>query len=205
MIKSLLAIGATAVTLASPLSAATVTGALDVFVTSNFNTSTLSQDTLYVDPVNQAGTLSFSYDTLDAVPNGFGSSVVSFDTFGAAFNLFPSTLQLNLDLGGISQTWTQPEFLIAEATVDLSTGSVLESFDFVLLTTGASASIADPNIIDITPEPGFNFLRFDTAGNVTGIEIELQTVSPIPLPASFPLLAGGGLLLIALRRKSKKS
>ena len=116
MIKSLLAIGATAVTLASPLSAATVTGALDVFVTSNFNTSTLSQDTLYVDPVNQAGTLSFSYDTLDAVPNGFGSSVVSFDTFGAAFNLFPSTLQLNLDLGGISQTWTQPEFLIAEDT-----------------------------------------------------------------------------------------
>lgn len=197
-----------AISFASVAHAAPVTHFLDVFVTSNFNTTTGMNDALYVDPLTQAGTLSLSYDTGDALPNGTGSSTVFLDPFTAAFNFFPSSFDLTLSLGGVSQTWSQPEFLAAEATVDLATGTELESLDFVLLTIGGSASVANPNIIDITPELGTDFLRFDATGAVTGIELEIQTApapAPIPLPASLPLLAGGMLLLGAARTKSKKN
>lgn len=205
MLKHILAAGSVVVSLVGPAQAATVTHFLDVFVTSNFNTSTGMQETQYVDPVSQAGILTISYDTADAFDNGFGSSSVFLDGFAAFFNSFPSTFDLTLVLGGLSQTWSQSEFLIAEATVDGATATELESVDFILLTTGSSRSLANPNISDITPEPGFDFLRFDAAGNITGIELEIQTVAPIPLPASLPLLAAGVLLLGAFRKRVAQS
>lgn len=206
MMKSFFAVSATAVMIAGAAAATTVTGTWDVFVTSNNNTDTGMQDALYVDPVNAAGTLSFSFDSGDALDNGNGTSAVFLDGLSAAFNLFPSSFDLSLTLGGVMQTWTSADFLLAEVTVDNATTDVTFA-DFLILTEGPSASIADPNIIDITPAPGASFLRFDAAGAITGIDIEIQTqgVAPVPVPASLPLLATGALLLGALRRKSKKS
>lgn len=202
MIKRILAVCVTAFTLAGPAAAVPVSFTLDAFVTSNFNASTLTQQPQYVDPINPAGTLTFSYDTIDAIFNG-GS--VYFPDF---FNPGSTSFDLNLTLGGVAQTWNQFDFLIAQATVDLATASVLQNVDFILLTTGATAALADPNIVGITPVPGFlpsDYLRYDNNGSVNGINLELQTVNPatIPLPASMPLLAGAALLLVAFRRRSK--
>lgn len=205
MLKHFLAVTATALTMAGSALAAPVSFSLDAFVTSNFNASSGTAETQYVDPINPAGTLTLSYDTDDAFL-GFDSALIFFD----GFSLNPTAFDLTLTLGGVSQTWSQSEFLIAQAEADAETATVLQSVDFILLTTGPSASVADPNIIGITPVFGLepsDFLRFDAAGTVTGIDLELQTLSPtpVPLPGSLPLVATGAFVLVALRRRNKKA
>ncbi|MFK7880683.1 PEP-CTERM sorting domain-containing protein [Roseobacter sp.] len=206
MVKRFLAVTATAITMAGAAIAAPVSFTLDAFVTSNFNASTGLQETNFVDPDNPAGTLSLSYDTDDVF-----FSFVFFD----GLNLNPTSFDLSLTLGGVSQTWSQPEFLFAFAIADEATGTELEEAGFFLATSDASASLADPNIIGIAPDLfsfGGEFMRFDEFGAAVGINLEISSIeplddlpTPVPVPGSLPLLLTGAFAVVALRRRNKKS
>lgn len=205
MVKRFLAVTATAISLSGAAFAAPVSFTLDAFVTSNFNVSSGLSETDYVDSENAAGTLSLSYDTEDAF-SGF--------VFLDGANLFPSSLDLTLTLGGVTQTWNQSEFLLGLAFADAATATQLESVSFFLPTSDASASLADPNIIAIAPDlftNGGDFMRFDASGAASGINLEISSVepfediAPVPVPGSLPLLATGAFAVIAVRRKKKQN
>lgn len=55
----------------------------------------------------------------------------------------------------------------------------------------------------ITGGAAADFMRFDASGVAIGVNLEVQTVAPIPLSASLPLLLTGALALGVFSRKSK--
>jgi hypothetical protein len=203
MMKSLVAATTAAVVFVGSAAHAT-TISVDVFVTSFFNTSTNAQDTRFAPTTSSIGTLDLEFDPIDALPDGLGTSVVFFDD---PFNFEPTSFDLSISLANGSASFDQTDFLISTALVDTGAEDTLRSVDFILLTDPADVAALGPNISDITTDP-FDFLRTDANGVVTGVNLEIQTfddVSPIPVPASLPMLAGGMMLLGFMRKKMKKA
>lgn len=202
--KTFFAAGAVAVGLAGSVAASPVSYTLDAFVVYHNQIDGLSESSIstYVDASNAAGTLTLSYDT-DDVMGGFL-------LLGDVLNVNPSSLALRLSFGGITQSWTEADFVLAPpaVTTDLDDPAKVTGLEFAVL----PPFTVDANITDITPvRDSFGpILRFDGQNNLTGINLEVQSTvpisipAPIPVPASLPLLAGGMVLLGAFRRKTSK-
>lgn len=210
MIKRFLAVTATAITLTGSAFADTVSFTLDAFITSNFNATTLAAGSDFVDPNDAAGTLSFSFDTIDLYPDLLNNTNTAFVFLDGGFNQGPSSFDLTLTLNSIEQTWTQADFVFPFAVVDMDDSSMLEQVGFFLPTSDTTEALADENIISFAPAL-VDFLRFDAAGIATGVNLEVTMVEPlvfptaIPLPGSLPLLATGAFAAFAFRRKTRKT
>lgn len=172
--------------------AAPVNVALDAFIVSHVDPVSGASFPEFVDPANPAGSLMFSYDTDDVdLIDGFVDVT--------------ATSQLDLVVDGMLSTFTGFDFFFNFAYVDPSDLTSLVQLDFaIFLDPFVGPTLAGlPNATDITGPgftTGYDVLRF-SANDATGVNLELQVLAPIPLPASLPLLLAAAGGLAALRRR----
>lgn len=163
----------------------------DVLVTSNFNVTTGTNVSDYV-----GTTGSGTYDS-GSLPDPIKG--------GNWFTPFGDEFVLTLDFASGSETFNSDDDIFGGALVEYSVSAgILDAlFDVAdddITTPGVENNIKAPNIVDfsvIGVVPAFG-------QSLAQLQIEVQTASPIPLPASV-LLMLGGLGAFGVMRKSRKA